>query len=192
MHWKSLYLQEVRIRPVEAESHSLETEVAGNPLRCCWNSKVLRFSSGCKGWIGVENRQHRHVGYPQATLGWGSCLEIWVRTSQGVSSTGKMKVCKAKVFLSASSDMHIGDSGSKTVVERTTCSLEGLVEGSGTAISDREAIGLPAGGWRGNRRSGCGQSRGAEGAKGNGAGTPAKTKSCAFSYFHERNPSRGR
>ena len=32
MYWKSLYLQEVRIRPVEAECHSLETEVAGNPL----------------------------------------------------------------------------------------------------------------------------------------------------------------
>src|SRR5215469_4081183 len=103
-----------------------------------------------------------------------------------------MKVCQAKVFLSASWGMHTGDSGSRTVVERTTCRLEGLVQGSGTATSDREAIGLPDSGWRGNRRSGCGQSRGAERAKGKGAGTPGKTESCAFSYCHERNPSRGR
>jgi hypothetical protein len=38
-----------------------------------------------------------------------------------------MKVGKARVFLSASSDMHIGDSGNRTVVERTTDSQEGLV-----------------------------------------------------------------
>jgi hypothetical protein len=39
----------------------------------------------------------------------------------------KMKVGEARVFLSASSGVHIGDSGSRTVVERTTGSQEGLV-----------------------------------------------------------------
>jgi hypothetical protein len=38
-----------------------------------------------------------------------------------------MKVGEARVLLSASLGMHIGDSGNRTVVERTTGSLEVLV-----------------------------------------------------------------
>jgi len=70
--------------------------------------------------MGRENRDQRHVGDPHAKVGRGSCLEIWVRRSQGVSSGASMKACKVKVFLSAPSGMHIGDSGSKRVVESRT------------------------------------------------------------------------
>jgi len=85
-----------------------------------WKSKVMRFSSGCRARIGAENRQQRHVGQPDGEVGWQGCLEISVRTSQGVRSRARVKVWEVKVVLAASSGMHIGDSGSRMVVERTT------------------------------------------------------------------------
>jgi hypothetical protein len=80
----------------------------------------MTLPSGCSVETGAENRQQRHVGHAHGEVGWEGSSEISVRTSQGVRSRVRVKVCEVKVFLPASSGKHIGDSGSMTGVERTT------------------------------------------------------------------------
>jgi hypothetical protein len=104
-----------------------------------------------------------------------------------------MEVCKVKIFLSASSGRHIGDNGSRPVVaQRTGRPGVCLAKDSLRAISDRGVTGSLDGGWLGSRKSGCGQSRKGERARGNDAGTPARIGSSSFSYFGERSPSIGK
>ena len=70
MYWKSLYLQEVRIRPVEAECHSLETEVAGNPLsnlayRTALDIVALQRYCGSAHPLSTNLTRGRVVGRPE-------------------------------------------------------------------------------------------------------------------------------